>query len=115
MAILARDDQCARFGGGLKGVELEHPLAVRVGGGGLGLAGKGDGHGFTRIGPAPDGHGLLALEDHVVGNRRGQAEAGGEEGGAAGQDGQQDGQKARGTHTYLTTETLLGCENKHKA
>jgi len=115
MTILARHDECARFGGGLEGVELEHPLAVRVGGGGLGLAREGDGDGFTRIGPAPDGHRLLALEDHVVGDRRSQAEAGGEEGGAASQNGKQDGQEARGAHTYQTTETLLGCENKHKA
>ena len=114
MSVLTRDGERARFGGGLKGVELKHPLAVRVGGGGLGLPSEGDGHGFARIGPTPDGHRLLALEDHVVGDRRGQAEAGSEEGGAADEDGQQDEQEARGAHVYLTTETRLGCENKHK-
>ena len=112
MSFLAGHDECPRFGGGLEGIELEHPLAVGIRGGGLGLASEGDGHGLARIGPTPDGHGLLALENHVVGDRRGQAEAGGKEGRATDQDGQQDGKEARGAHAYLTSEIRLGCENR---
>ena len=112
MAVLARDRERARFGGGLEGVEFQHPLTVGVRGRELGLAGEGHGHRLAGVGPTPDRHGLLALEDHVVGDRRGQAEAGGQEGRATDQDGQQDGKEARGAHAYLTSEIRRGCENR---
>jgi len=47
--------------------------------GGLLLAGEFDGHFFVGIRPAPDRYGLLALEDHMVGEDRRQAEVGGGE------------------------------------
>ena len=53
-----------------EGVELQHPLAVGVRGGGLRLAREGDGHRLAGVGPTPDRHRLLALENHMVRDRK---------------------------------------------
>ena len=57
---------------GLEGVEADRPFSVGRGRGGLGLAAQRHGHGFARIGPAPDGQRHVALQDHVVAEHAGQ-------------------------------------------
>ena len=69
-SVLAGDGKGARLGRGFERIELERPLAVSARSCGLRLTCKEDGHRFARIGPAPDGDGLLALQDHVVREQR---------------------------------------------
>jgi len=57
-------------------VQVEFPHAVFAGGGFLHLAGKGDQDLVAGIRPTPDGHRLVALQHHVVGDDRGQFELG---------------------------------------
>ena len=59
----------AGFGGGQHGVELEHPFAGGVGQGLLDLAGEFHSHLFALVRPAPNGHLLVALEDHFAVDR----------------------------------------------
>jgi hypothetical protein len=59
---------------GLKGIELDHPSARCVGGGALRHPRESHGHRFTGGGPTPHGNGLIALQDHVVREKRGKAD-----------------------------------------
>ncbi len=51
---------------GLERIELQHPLSVGARGSRLLLTFEFDVDGFVGIGGTPDGHGPLALQDHVI-------------------------------------------------
>lgn len=63
-----------RIGG--HGIELHHPLAARVGFGGLFLPGKLDHDLLTRRGLAPNRHRFVPLEHHVIGEDGGELHRG---------------------------------------
>ena len=65
--ILALGGELAAFGAGRQRLEAERPFAGRISFGILLLASELDDDLFVGISPAPDRDGLVALEDHVVG------------------------------------------------
>ena len=74
------------------------------------LAGEFDRHLFVGVGPAPDRDGLVALQDHMVGEGRVEAQFGGGGEGAEGEDGQGEQGDARDGHAYLTAPEGGSCE-----
>ena len=71
--LACSDDEFSGLSG-LKGIELDHPSARCVGGGALRHPRESHGHRFTGVGPTPHGNGLIALQDHVVREKRGKAD-----------------------------------------
>ena len=53
-----------------QGIEHNAPGALRVRRRGLGLSGERDRHGFARVGRPPHGDRAIALQNHIVGERR---------------------------------------------
>ena len=74
VAVRGADLHLPRFGAGGEGIELQRPFAIRIRRRGLALSGEFDGDLCSWLRPAPNGHRLIALEHHVVGKDRGQAE-----------------------------------------
>ena len=66
----------AGFGGGRHRIELQHPFSGGVGRGLLHLTGEFHGHLFALVGPTPDGHRLVALEDHFTVDGLGESDIG---------------------------------------
>ena len=109
-SVLARGREPAALRAGRERVEAERPLAGRIGFGGLLLAGEFDGYFLVGIRPAPDRHGLLALEDHVVGEDRWQFQIGCGEDLAGGQAEQGEQGRAKRGHAYLTAPKGRSCD-----
>ena len=71
LRTIADGDALGLVAGG-DGVEFDEPFALRVGLGGLGLAGEGHGDGGAGRVPTPQRIGLLLLKDHMVANDGGE-------------------------------------------
>ena len=100
--MVAADFQDATFGGGIEWIEGELPVALVIGHRRPRLPGELDRDPGSGLVEAPDRHFRLALEDHVVGEGRGQLErAGGQRGE---QDGGKEGQRAQGHRREYDTE-----------
>ena len=109
-AVLARGREPAALRAGRERVEAERPLAGRIGFGGLLLAGEFDGYFLVGIRPAPDRHGLVALEDHMVREEGWQFQIGCGEDLAGGQAEQGEQGRAKRGHAYLTTPKGRSCD-----
>ena len=76
-AALADRHERPRFGAGRHGVEPDAPPPLGVGHGLFVLTAEGDVDLLLRIAESPDGDGLVALKNHVIGDRGGEPEVGG--------------------------------------